>query len=132
MKPGLCIFLLGIITMGYSQDTRLTTVEFVQVLDGHKEEALFYFQNNWKVLRVMAAKKGYIHSYQLMEVQASEDAPFDLMLVTTYLNEAQYKQREDHFTELIKDRGPLKLLNDLKPEKFRKSLFVKDQVRHWD
>ena len=54
------------------------------------------------------------------------------MLVTTYQNKKQYELREDHFQELIKEKGPLKLLNDKKPAEFRNSLFSKDKVKHWN
>jgi len=119
--------------MNFAQiDDRLTTIEFVQVVNNNKEEALFYFQNNWKVLRDKAIEQNYIHSYQLLETPASDEAPFQIMLITTYQNKAQYDLREDHFQELIKERGGLKLLNDKKPKEFRKSLFSKDMVRHWN
>ncbi|TJY36434.1 hypothetical protein [Pontimicrobium aquaticum] len=123
--------IIGSQTFGQIDD-RISTIEFVEVLNNNKKEALYYFQNNWKVLRVKAMKKNYIHSYQLLETQKSDEAPFQLMLVTTYLNKVQYDQREDHFQELIKESGGLKLLNDKKPTEFRKSLFSKDMVRHWN
>ncbi len=112
------------------QEDKISTIDFVQILNNNNEEALYYYHNNWKVLRNMAIKKGYIHSFQILETPVSENAPFQLMLITTYLNEYQYKFREDHFSELIKEKGPLELLNDKKPETFRKTLFNKERVRH--
>ena len=125
--------LLVIGPLSYGQiDEKISTIDFVQILDDNKEEALYYYQNNWKVLRTMAIKKGYIHSYQVLEAPISEDEPFQLMLITTYLNNEQYELREDHFKELIKERGALKLMNDMEPGEFRKILFNKDMVRHWN
>ncbi len=112
------------------QEDKISTIDFVQILNNNNEEALYYYHNNWKVLRNMAIKKGYIHSFQILETPVSENAPFQLMLITTYLNEYQYKLREDHFSELIKEKGPLELLNDKKPKTFRKTLFNKERVRH--
>jgi hypothetical protein len=63
-------------------------MDFVQVLNDNKEEAVYYYQNNWKVLREMALKKDYIHSFQLLETTESEDAPFQLILITTYKDKA--------------------------------------------
>ena len=132
IKTLIFVALLNVFSISYGQnDGKISTVDFVQILNDNEEEALYYFQNNWKVLREMALKKEFIHSYQFLEVPPSEDAPFHLMFITTYLNEEQYKLREDHFAELIEERGPLKLLNDKKPEEFRKSLFAKEKVRHW-
>ena len=117
--------------MGYGQkDVKITIIDFVQVLNDNGSEAMFYYQNNWKVLREMALEKEYIHSYQLLKVSPSEDAPFNIMLITTYKNEEQYSLREDHFTSLIKERGPLKLLNSKPPKEFRKTLFTKEKVSH--
>lgn len=131
MRIILLITLLGLVAVSYGQiDNKISTIDFVQIIDDNKDEAVYFYQNNWEVLRDMAVKKGYIHTYQFLEVSPSEDAPFDLMLITTYLNEDQYKLREEHFAVLIKDNGPLKLLNSKKPEAFRKSLFAKESARH--
>ncbi|GAA3606558.1 hypothetical protein Q4Q39_11090 [Flavivirga amylovorans] len=124
------IFLATSISYGQQGD-KISTIDFVQILNDNKEEAAFYYQNNWKVLRKMAIKKKYIHSFQILETPANEDAPFHLMLITTYLNEEQYKLREDHFSELIKEKGKLELLNDKKPGAFRKTLFSKEKTLHW-
>lgn len=133
MRNVLLLFFLIFYSVGFAQhDDRITTVDFVQILDDNKAEAEFYYQNNWKVLRQMALKKGYIHSYQLLETPVSEEAPFHYMLITTYADKAQYDLREDHFGELIKEKGELKLLNDKKPGEFRKSLFSKEMVRHFN
>lgn len=131
MKITILLIFLSIYSVSFAQhDDRITTVEFIQILDDNKAEAEFYYQNNWKVLREMALKKDYIHSYQLLETPVSEEAPFHLMLITTYSNKAQYDLREEHFGELIKEKGELKLLNDKKPGEFRKSLYSKEMVRH--
>jgi len=133
MKITVLFIFLSIYSMSLAQhDDRITTVDFVQIVDDNKAEAEFYYQNNWKVLREMALKKDYIHSYQLLETPVSEEAPFHYMLITTYTNKAQYDLREDHFGELIKEKGELKLLNDKKPGDFRKSLFSKEMVRHFN
>jgi len=101
-------------------------MDFVQVLQNNLEECRFYYQNNWKVLRVNAMKKGYIHSFQLLESSPTEEAPFRFILITTYANKDQFSKREAHFQELIDAKGPLKLLNSIKPGDFRKVLFGKD------
>ncbi|WP_430411978.1 hypothetical protein [Kordia sp.] len=127
------LFLLFIIfsQLSFAQkNERISTVDFVQIIDGNKAEAMYYYQHNWKILRQMAIKKNYIASFEIMETVYSEEAPFHLMLITTYVNNAQYEQREKHFQELIKLAGKLKLLNDKKPTEFRKNLFHKENVRH--
>lgn len=107
---------------------KISTIDFVQIIDNNKEEAIFYYQKNWKVLREMALEKGYIDSFELLEMPADKDVSFEIMLITTYKNKEQYEKREAHFAEVIKLKGGLELLNDKKPNEFRKTLFRKDSV----
>ena len=112
-------------------DDRITTISFVEILDNNKEETEYYFRNNWKVLRDMALEKNYIESYEVLATPWSEDEPYHIILITTYSNKDQYDIREDHFQELIKEKGDLNLLNEKKPDEFRKTLYTKEMVRHW-
>ncbi len=112
------------------KDHKISTIETVEVLNNNKAEALYYFKNNWKVLRDEAIKKGYIHSYSLLETTYSEETPFHIILITTYSNKEQYEKREIHFKELIDNHSSLKLLNDKKPSEFRKSRFSADPAKH--
>ena len=133
MRSLILLIFLGIATLCYSQQNdKISTIDFVQILNENKAEATFYYQHNWKVLREMALEKDYIDSYQLLETPYSEEAPFHLMLITTYDSQEQYDLREDHFGELIKEKGELQLMNEKKPGEFRKTLFGKDLVKHWD
>lgn len=131
MKRKLLFITLLFFTLGYSQSNeKITTIETVEILNGNEEEAIYYFQNNWKQLRVKAVKKGYIHSFQLLKTSHTEETPFHLMLVTTYSNKKQYEERETHFRELIEASGGLKLLNDKKPSEFRMSVFSVEGAKH--
>ena len=133
MRLTILFIILSLSSISYGQtDDSITTIDFVQILNDNKEEAIYYYQHNWKVLREMAIQKNYIKSFQILETPDSEREPFQLMLITTYKNKIQYDLREDHFSELIKEKGELKLMNDKKPGDFRKTLFTKEMVRHWD
>ena len=133
MRTLLLAILFNICLTSYGQtNEKISTIDFVQIVNNNKEEALYYYQNNWQILRNMAVEKNYIHSYQILEAPFSDTEPFQLMLITTYLNKVQYEQREEHFAELIKEKGELKLMNDKKPNEFRKTLFNKEMVRHWN
>ncbi len=130
-KALLVVFFFIFTPSVFSQkETRISTVDFVQIVNENREEAMFYYEYNWKVLRKMAMLKKYIASFEIMETPYSEEAPFHLLLITTYKNKEQYEQREKHFQELIKQQGKLQLLNDKKPPEFRKNLFHKEQVTH--
>ena len=109
---------------------KITTIETVEILNNNKEEAIYYFQNNWKALRIAAVKKGYIYSYAMLLKEHTEETPFQIILITTYLDKKQHQNREAHFVELIKASGGLKLLNNKKPSTFRKSVFSIDRAKH--
>lgn len=111
-----------------NETEKVSTIDFVQIVNNNKEEAVFYYQKNWKVLREMALEKEYINSFELFLMDSSEDTPFEIMLITTYTNKIQYQKREEHFAEIMKLKGGLELLNDKKPNEFRKTLFSKDSV----
>ncbi|NNC70884.1 MAG: hypothetical protein HKN90_08700, partial [Flavobacteriaceae bacterium] len=61
---------------------RISTIDFVEIIDANIEEALYYYQNNWKVLRQGALVKDYILSYQLLKTPLTDDNKFELLLIT--------------------------------------------------
>lgn len=106
----------------------IVTIDFVKILNGHEPEALFFYQNNWKAMRDLAVKKGYIHAYRLIQTTPDSAANYNLLLMTEYTDSAQYELRETRFQELMRSgqqKGP-QLLNDLKPAEFRKVVFSKN------
>ena len=132
MRIALTLLSLFFFSFGAAQlDNRISTVEFVQILNNNKAEADYYYQNNWKILREMALQNAYIHSYELLETPFDETGPYHIVLITTYADETQYALREEHFEKLITEKGPLRLLNEKKPEVFRKRVMGKEGVRHW-
>ncbi|MEI6408188.1 MAG: hypothetical protein WCR52_02290 [Bacteroidota bacterium] len=120
------LFLLANYSFGQTPTT-ITTIDFVKIKQNKRQEALFYYENNWKVYRDSALQKGYIESYKLLTTTADTTANFDLMLITTYSDSAQYKLNEARFQEIIKTTRPdgPKLLNALKPGDFRQNVFFK-------
>jgi len=127
MKKLISFILLLFCAQIYAQEnTKISTIDFVQILNNNKKEVVYYYENNWKVLRKMALKKKYIFSYQLLETSPTKEAPFSFMLLTTYKNKLQFDAREKHFAELLKTKGKLKLLNEKTPREFRKTVFGKE------
>ena len=111
------------------QGQRISSMDFVEIVNDNEEEALFYYQNNWKVLRQMAIKKNYISSFELLKDISNNKNSFSLILMTTYANKEQFEKREEHFQELIKEKGGLELMNEKKPAEFRKTVFSKDLIQ---
>ena len=119
-------------TFSFAQpDERISTIDYIEVLNNNFAETLYYYQNNWKQLRIKALEKGYINNYQLLETIPTEESPYRFILVTTYANQVQYDHREKHFQGLIKEKGGLKLLNDKEPKEFRHAFRGHDMVKHW-
>ena len=123
-----CLF--GSIVLHGQEKAQISTIEFVEILNGNKAEALFYFKNNWKVLREKALAQNHISGFQLMENERSKEAPFDLILMTSYATHQQYLDREEVFQVLISESGGLQLMNDKKPSEFRKSVFGIENIKH--
>ncbi len=109
----------------------VTVIEFIEILDDQKEEALYYYQNNWKLLRIAAKKKNYIHSFQLMEISYSDELPAHLLLLTNFENKEQYNQAENKFKIILNEHGSMRLLNMKKPEEFRKNVMAKVSVQNY-
>ncbi|WP_418603074.1 hypothetical protein [Hwangdonia sp.] len=132
MKKTILIAVLLTFYMGISQSSaHVSMIDYVQVLNKNKAEALFYYQNNWQQLRIKAIEKGFITSYQLLETQPTAKTPYTFMLITTYKNKAQYEASEKNFQELIDAGDGLKLLNEKAPNAFRKVILHHDAVKHW-
>ena len=102
------------------------TIDYVKVKDGKRDEAMYFYENNWKPYRVEALKRGVIHSYEILESIPDSNAPFDLVLITRYRNRDQHLASEKTFETILKElrpNGP-RMLNTLKPDDFRQSVFV--------
>lgn len=98
----------------------IVTVDFVKILNGNIDEAVYYYETNWKQHRIEATKRGYISSYKLL-VKSSDDGQTDILLITGYASDAQYKNREVNFADVMQDTqgdGPA-LLNSKTPSEFR-------------
>ncbi len=99
----------------------LETVDFVKVKDGKRDEARYYYENNWRFYRAEAVKRGVIDSFEYIDVTSGNDNAFDIILITRYRGEDQFKNREAAFAPIIKEltpNGPFLRLNS-KPDEFR-------------
>ncbi|MEO9483561.1 MAG: hypothetical protein ABJG47_08960 [Ekhidna sp.] len=124
------VFFLLCAMLAFAQPAKVSTLDFVQIQNDNREEAVFYYENNWLILRKMALDSGYITSFEIIEVEASDDAPFHLILKTTYPDKEAFDKSEERFAKLIEEKGPLKLLNGKEPGEFRKILFYKLEGKH--
>lgn len=122
------LLILAGCTIGYCQaQSSVWVIDFVKVKKGRQQEALYFYENNWKVYREIAKESRFIKSWQLLTTHPDSTANFDIMLMTEYADSVQMALSEDRFQRIIKDTSPNgpKLLNDLKPKDFRINVFLK-------
>lgn len=107
--------------------TTIATIDFVKIKNNKQQEALYYYENNWKLYGDIALNNGNIKSYKLLTTSADTTANFDLILITEYTDSIQFKQSEERFQQIIKATRPdgPKLLNELQPADIRQNLFFK-------
>jgi hypothetical protein len=122
------IFLAFLLVMSMAQGApSISGMDFLKVKNGKTAEATFFYENNWKVYRGIALKRGFIRSYRLLKTEPESGSDFDLILVTEYADTEQLKLSEERFNAIIKEinPGPAKLLNGVVPSDFRQIIFSK-------
>lgn len=105
----------------------ILVMEFVKVKDSKWAEALYFYENNWKLYRNIAISKNYISAYRIEKVLTDSNRLFDIVLITEYPSKALYEKSEENFSDILKTsrpNGPV-LLNDIPPAGFRESVWVK-------
>lgn len=120
------IFIIQLSAAAQSNST-VTVMDFVKIKEGKTAEALFFYENNWKIYRDLAVKKKIIQSYELVKAQPDSLNNFDLILITVYKDSLQFTKSEENFRSILtalRPNGPV-LLNSLKPADFRQNVFVK-------
>ena len=112
--------LAALLLLPLSSLAEIVTVDFVKVMGGNKQEAIYYYENNWKQHRIKALDRGYISSYRLL-IRTSDDGNTDILLITGYASESQYQSREENFAVVMRDpqRDGPDLLNEKTPGEFR-------------
>lgn len=121
------ILVLFSFTVKAQKNNSIITIDFVKMIEGKEKQALYFYENNWKVYREIALQKGFIKSYKMLFTNADSTADFQLMLITEYADSAQFKESENRFQVIIKETRPngAALLDDNKPNDFRKNVFFK-------
>lgn len=86
------------------------TVDFAKAKEGEYENYLEFLKLNWVAARVVAKKKKYIKSFQLLVLPKEEKGDWQFILITEYGTKKQYAEMEKNFGEIFKQRG-VKLVN---------------------
>ena|ERR1700742_4162296 len=125
ITKALTIILLLFTLNAQAQESKpVAVIDLVKIKNSKKEEAVFFYINNWKVYRDIALRKKYIISYKLLLNQPGSIPDYDIILITTYKDSTQYKNSEANFAGIIKAERPNgpQLLNEVKPADFRQNI----------
>ena len=105
MKKFCCTLMLFFSANAFCQKTPIVSMDFIKVKNGHYEEALFFFENNWKLYRDSAMKSGAIKSYKLLR-NNTDSSKADIILMTEYFDKDSYLKREEIFRPIMKSIHP--------------------------
>lgn len=99
---------------------QFSTVDVVQVKAAYEKEAVFFYENNWKVFREEAIREKYVSRFELIKCKSDTTGISTLILITDYADSLSFANREKHFEAIIKKHsasGP-KLLNSVSRKEF--------------
>ncbi|MFD2519593.1 tetraspanin family protein [Emticicia soli] len=88
-----------------AQKTPYVALDIIKIKNGLWEEALFFFENNWKVYREDAIKQGIISSYQLL-INRADSVSNNIILITQYPDSLAYVKSEENFRPILKKLRP--------------------------
>jgi len=129
MKKLALLLLIGFLSyqQSYAQKTSYVAMDIIKVKNGLWNEALYFFENNWKVYREDAINQGIISSYQML-VNKADSVSHNIILITEYPDSLSYRKSEENFRPILKKfrpDGPV-YLNEK-----RRNDFVQTVVFNW-
>lgn len=97
----------------------VSVLDYVKILDGKDDEAYYFYENNWAEFRRYALVNGFISGFRMMK---SESEDYDIILETQYADTIQLNNIEKNYKNWFERNPGPNLLNDLKPNDFRKNV----------
>lgn len=91
------------------------TVDVVECRSEYERECLYYYENNWKVIREEAVARNFISGYHLLRAESDSLSVVKLFLLTEYPDSLALAEVEANFQPMMRELrpgGPL-LLNDV-------------------
>ena len=121
MKKLILLLLAGFLSysQAHAQKDAYVIMDIVKVKNELWNEALYFFDNNWKVFREEAIKQGIISSYQML-VNKADSVNNNIVLITEYSDSLSYRKSEENFRPILKKirpNGPV-YLNEKKRSDF--------------
>jgi hypothetical protein len=107
MKKLILLLLTGFLSyqQSYAQKDSYVIMDIVKVKNGLWNDALYFFENNWKLYREEAIKQGIISSYKLL-VNKADSVSNNIVLITEYPDSLSYRKSEENFRPILKKIRP--------------------------
>ncbi|MEM9998268.1 MAG: hypothetical protein AAF809_11255 [Bacteroidota bacterium] len=91
-------------------------VDLVETLPGQQARYLQFNALNWVPMREAFVEEGIAHSFRVLTLPPDSARGWDVMLMTEYVDESAFEQREDVFQDVAARPGyELKRINGLGP-----------------
>jgi hypothetical protein len=102
MKTKLLLLLLVMLSVARTDsaartDPSVWAVDFVKTGDGRQADYVKFLEQNWAQARAFMKKRGIANSYQVLSLPAGQQAEWDVLLITEYVNRTGYEKREEVF-----------------------------------
>ena len=78
------------------------TLDIVKVNAAYKEEAMYFYNENWKQFRIEAHKKGFISGFEMLKTETDSSKYFQLILITKYPDSLTFHNKEQNFAPIMK------------------------------
>lgn len=105
MKKLLLVLLLASPLISRSQSVKFRIIDAVEVKNQFEKEALYFYDQNWKLFREEALKQGVISGYSI-ERGTKSDSSFVIVLNTEFENRGQLENVEKNFEPILKALRP--------------------------
>ncbi len=99
-KPSYLLLLL-MPFCSWGQKTAIRVYDILEVKNEFEKEALYFYEQNWKLFRDMALSKGFITEFSLERAPKS-DSSFTIILSTGFSGKEQFENVEQHFEPIMK------------------------------
>lgn len=113
------LFILSLCLFAKSAFSQFVYMDIVKVKNNNFDEAVYYFEQNWKAYREVAIKQGIISSYR-MYLNKKDSSDRHIVLITEYADSTTFKNSRENFRPILKSvrpNGPI-LLNQKQPNEF--------------
>lgn len=117
MKTTLTLLFVFVIAAVHAQ---ITMVDIVKARGEYEKEAIYFYENNWKVFREEALKAKYISGFELVKSTVDSTGFFTIVLMTHFADDATHAAVEKNFRsimERVSPGGP-KMLNSVTRKEF--------------